>query len=926
MTGLPRLARVLRAIVATGLLAFALGDYSGTPAFAQASPQEIGDAARAYVTGDGITAASILSQFAKRDMAPAQKLGARLFLAEVCDDIDDFTCFQNNNIEMLKLINAFDEKERRAVAAQIGPWLLRQNFLARDFQTLNFDQQIGFLNQLPYAALPDSSYLVLQTTAVGYALYRGDRNGARLAVSRLIARAAAMPSVSPEFALYIAQVLDSLHVMRDDYDALRLLVKFDDLLMRGLPARNSRRVNYLELSASLLLELNRDDRWQIAKDRLDEAREIATRSNIPAEAREDMLAQITIQESEAGILKGDVAAAAAAQARHPLQARRKAIQQEMEFSGPEDLYFAVMDIFLDRLQQKTPDAGWAKLLQRSKYGDDAEENLEPYKAYREFGLALMATPGSADWRRFVVLAAGDDIVRYDAGLFADARAFPLANAIDRVIVGNALGALANTPNLNPAEQRVVVRGIDFLQRSVRTRRDDDLFRVAAGASAAERKSIHHALLQGQDRTDAELDGLTTRASPAAAGPVLLPPDTTANAALPLQSLPGADAIASVLGPNEAFVSETVWENNLLKLCIAPGRFAFVATPVAPETNIQVKLLRAALPLENPPSEELDSQYPAAAAVALNTLALGGLNACLGDVSAITFSAAPFMADIPLGALLAKTPPAAGQGYDLATADFLVKKYVFAYVTSAEEFVAAKHLFAAAPVASDQPFLGIGDPVLRGREIGAPGAAPIGLEELPDTGAELKSIARIIPGAQLLTREHASEAQVRQTGLERFRIVEFATHGLLGSDADALAEPGLVLTPKPVPSGDPADDGFLSASEISAFDLSACNTANFETEKFNGGIRGLTASFALAGVPSTVASLWAVDSASSAKIMIAFFATLAKSKGDGVAAALTQAQREFLAAPPSRAYLHPRFWAAFSAYGDGTTPLPLTASR
>ena len=39
-------------------------------------------------------------------------------------------------------------------------------------------------------------------------------------------------------------------------------------------------------------------------------------------------------------------------------------------------------------------------------------------------------------------------------------------------------------------------------------------------------------------------------------------------------------------------------------------------------------------------------------------------------------------------------------------------------------------------------------------------------------------------------------------------------------------------------------------------------------------------------------------------------------GSGPAAALAQAQRDYLAAPPTRAHLHPRFWAPFIILGDG----------
>ena len=924
------IAGVIAGIIA-GLPAFIPGDYSGSRAFAQAPDPEIAAATEAYRAGDGLKAEAILSRYASGPIAPGRKLSARLLLAQFCDEMNDFACFQDNNVELLKLLAQWDAQSKPAALAQITPWIVRQQFLARDFKTLDLDAQIVALNVLPAGALPAPSYLALQMSAADYAVLKSNRAQARAAVSRLAARAAAMAEGPTVLAQYIAQIVDAFHVLRDDYDATRFLLKFDDFLSRELPKNSIRTIRYWELSASLLAELATEDAYKKALARLAAARGTLNAMNVAPDSRNEELSQIAVAESEIFIAQGDMAGAAAAELRNPLQAKRKALQNEPEFDDAEELYFCVMDLFLDRSRQKTPDAGWSAILNASKFGEDSEENLEPYKAYRAFGRALLAKQGSADWRSFVVRAADDDIAHFEASLDSDARAFPLANAVDRAIVGQALSTLAQTGDYSPVEKRIIVRGVDFLQRSIRARRGDDLFRVAAGASLGQRRQIHAALLAKDRRTDSEMEALATRISAASAGPAYLAVEPAANDTDGVQTrpLPGPDEISAALAKDEAFVSETAWENTLLKLCVAPGRFAFVATPLTPEANGQVKLVRAALTADNAPSDELDSQYPVGAAMAVNALALGGLESCIGDAKTITFSAAPFMADIPLAALLESAPPRTDKGYDLEAAAWLAKKYQFAYVTSAEDFVAAKRLFAGATDSSDQSFLGIGDPVLQGRQIGAPGGAPIGLAELPDTGTELKAIAAIVPAAQLLMREDASEERVRSAGLERFRVLEFATHGLLGSDADALAEPGLVLTPKPVPSGDPADDGFLSAGEISAFDLSArlvvlsaCNTANFETEKFNGGIRGLTASFALAGVPSTLASLWAVDSPSSARLMALFFAALVKGQDRSVSAALATAERQFLGAPPSNAYAHPRFWAAFSVYGDGTTPLLL----
>jgi hypothetical protein len=48
----------------------------------------------------------------------------------------------------------------------------------------------------------------------------------------------------------------------------------------------------------------------------------------------------------------------------------------------------------------------------------------------------------------------------------------------------------------------------------------------------------------------------------------------------------------------------------------------------------------------------------------------------------------------------------------------------------------------------------------------------------------------------------------QAGLDRYRVVEFATHGLMSGDLAGLAEPALVLTPPPL--GTPDNDGLADS--------------------------------------------------------------------------------------------------------------------
>ena len=70
--------------------------------------------------------------------------------------------------------------------------------------------------------------------------------------------------------------------------------------------------------------------------------------------------------------------------------------------------------------------------------------------------------------------------------------------------------------------------------------------------------------------------------------------------------------------------------------------------------------------------------------------------------------------------------------------------------------------------------------------------------------------------------------MRSTPLKDYRILHFATHGLVAGDLSGLTEPALVLTLPPVASE--TDDGLLTASEIATLSLdadwvvlSACNT-------------------------------------------------------------------------------------------------------
>src|SRR5262249_16099422 len=88
-------------------------------------------------------------------------------------------------------------------------------------------------------------------------------------------------------------------------------------------------------------------------------------------------------------------------------------------------------------------------------------------------------------------------------------------------------------------------------------------------------------------------------------------------------------------------------------------------------------------------------------------------------------------------------------------------------------------------------------------------------------------------SSVLVGPQATEAKVKELSakgeLKKYRVIAFATHGLLPSEAKGVAEAGLILTPPA--QGTAQDDGLLTASEGASLDLdaewvilSACNTA------------------------------------------------------------------------------------------------------
>jgi CHAT domain-containing protein len=196
-----------------------------------------------------------------------------------------------------------------------------------------------------------------------------------------------------------------------------------------------------------------------------------------------------------------------------------------------------------------------------------------------------------------------------------------------------------------------------------------------------------------------------------------------------------------------------------------------------------------------------------------------------------------------------------------------------------------------------------------------------LTPLPDTADELKAIAKVLgaPADAVNLREAASETNVKQAPLSEYRVVQFATHGLVAGDLSGLAEPALVLTPPNEPTE--ADDGLLSASEIATLRLnadwvvlSACNTAAGGAPNAEA-LSGLGRAFIYAGARSLLVSHWAVYSDATVKLITGAVDEMARDARVGRAEGMRRSMLALID-KGSEEEAHPAFWAPFVVVGEG----------
>jgi CHAT domain-containing protein len=261
--------------------------------------------------------------------------------------------------------------------------------------------------------------------------------------------------------------------------------------------------------------------------------------------------------------------------------------------------------------------------------------------------------------------------------------------------------------------------------------------------------------------------------------------------------------------------------------------------------------------------------------------------------------------------------------------------------------------------SRRPFVGFGDPVFSKQQIRraeslpppspSNGAAavtlraspkPVGVEagqlgqlpRLPETAEEIRSIARAMnanPTQDVFLGVQANERVVRSLGLSRYRVIVFATHGLVPGDLVGLTQPALALTAPEVAQIE--GDGRLTMDEILGLRLnadwvvlSACNTASGNGAG-SEAISGLGRAFFYAGARALLVSNWPVETTSAKWLTTELFRLQSEDSRRSRAEALRQTQNALIDLPGQvdpitkqlvHSYAHPIFWAPFVLVGDG----------
>ena len=318
---------------------------------------------------------------------------------------------------------------------------------------------------------------------------------------------------------------------------------------------------------------------------------------------------------------------------------------------------------------------------------------------------------------------------------------------------------------------------------------------------------------------------------------------------------------------------------------------------------------------------------------------GPITADIAGKPKLLIAPAGALTSLPFQVLVTKKPDAASADR-YRQAAWLLNERAITVLPSVPSLRALRSL--ARDSRAQKPFIGFGDPVFQrspgdkrpGRNVQPyqnyyEGSAVdlerlrTGLPALPETAGELRAVAKALgasPQDDVKLGAAATVTSVNQLALDQYRVVDFATHGLVAGEVNGLSEPALVLTLPDRPTSD--DDGLLTASRIAKLKLdadwavlSACNTAAGDKPGAEG-LSGLARAFFYAGARALLVSHWPVDSDAAVRLTTGAFSELSAHPGIGRAEALRRSMKSLIADRSSPRNADPAVWAPFVLVGEG----------
>jgi CHAT domain-containing protein len=426
-----------------------------------------------------------------------------------------------------------------------------------------------------------------------------------------------------------------------------------------------------------------------------------------------------------------------------------------------------------------------------------------------------------------------------------------------------------------------------------------------------------------------------------------------------QSVISQKELQDGLGADEAYAKMAVLGPDVFVFFASKNRtVGYRAAITAGELDKSVKAIRDSISRFDG-KQYVTGTFAANEAAGIYKALFGPVAADLESAHHLIFEPDGAMLKLPVNVLIADEASAkayldqadnpAGDPFDLRGVKWLARNKLVSTAVSARAFMDARKVPGSK---AHEAYLGLGRNAavtvaaapsagnVRGSagDMAADCSWPLTTWSRPISEAELLKARMLLSGqgTDLMVGSAFSDTAIKaRSDLDNFRILHFATHGLVTPPRPTCpARPALVTS-----FGPQGSDGLLSFAEI--FDLkldadmvilSACDTAGEAdvTATRDAGIvtgggsalEGLVRAFIGAGSRSVLASHWPApdDFDATARLINGLFAAKA---GTPSGEALLAAQQQLMSDVDTS---HPYYWAGFAVIGDGARPLVAQGAR